>query len=128
MDDDDKQQIRDRVATQKAESALNDVPVYESMPKHKVNIYDHHQSDGCYGAIQSSRVLLQLKCDEEDKTLSLNEINSGKKYCGLCVCNPTTKNLNMVNVYKNYHSLKGIPVKMDRIFRSLDLDVFWKIV
>ena len=104
---------------------------YEFLPKSQIYVYDHYGTNGKYGAVQTSRVLLQLNewredilNDEEPFKLKLDHIHCKNRFRGLSVYNPSTKHLGMSNCLKNQNEFKKLPTYWDTISKLTSIQKF----
>ena len=101
---------------------------YEHLPQSQIYLYDHYGTNGKYGAVQTSRVILQMKAlkddpedDDECYKIKLKSIRCNNKYRGLSMYNPSTKHLAMSNCLKNQNEFKKLSSVWDRISRMLSI-------
>ena len=108
---------------------------YEKLPKSQIHVYDHYGTNGKYGAVQTSRVLLQMEKwkeddndDNEDFKIKLCHLNCNNKFRGLSIYNPSSKHLGMSNCMKNQNEFKQLPTYWDTISNMTSIHKFPKDV
>ena len=104
---------------------------YEFLPKSQIYVYDHYGANGKYGAVQTSRVFLQLKEWREDSSdsdepfkLKLMHTHCKNKFRGLSVYDPSAKHLGMSNCLKNQNEFKKLPAHWDTISKLTSIQNF----
>ena len=104
---------------------------YENLPKSQIYLYDRYGTNAKYGAVQTSRVLTQMKewkenslDDEETYKVNLKHIHCKNKFRGMSIYNPSTKHLGMSDCVKNQNEFKQLPTHWDTISKMTSIQIF----